>query len=128
MRRILVETARRKRRRKHGGGRQRVDLDRRRPPAAEAPADDLLALDEALDRLAGDGPAAAELVKLRYFAGLTVERGRRGPRHLPRHRRPALGLRPGLAPAATRRHADAGPARRKNSRISVAISAPFVAL
>ncbi len=97
MRRILVENARRKQaeqaRRRTGSG--SISTSRRSPPPA--PDDDLLALDEALDRLAAHDPPAAELVKLRYFAGLTVERGRRGPGHLPRHRRPALGLRPGLA-------------------------------
>jgi RNA polymerase sigma factor (TIGR02999 family) len=69
MRRILVEAARCKGRDKRGGGRRRVELTDY--PAA-APADDLLALDEALDRLAARDPARAELVKLRYFAGLTV--------------------------------------------------------
>ena len=69
MRRILVEAARRKRRIKHGGRRRRVELSDY--PAA-APPDELLALDEALDRLAARDPARAELVKLRYFAGLTV--------------------------------------------------------
>jgi RNA polymerase sigma factor (TIGR02999 family) len=71
MRRILVERARRKRRRRHGGGLARHDLDPDRLAAPGAPAD-LLALDEALDRLAAVAPRAAELVKLRYFAGLTV--------------------------------------------------------
>src|SRR5436305_952810 len=71
MRRILVEAARRKGRDRHGGGRKRVDLD---PAAAPAPQtdDDLLALDEALTRLAATDPAAARLVELRYFAGLTM--------------------------------------------------------
>ena len=71
MRRILVEAARRKNRVRHGGQRNRVDLD-----AAEiespAPPEDLLALDEALDRLASEDADAAELVKLRYFAGMTT--------------------------------------------------------
>jgi RNA polymerase sigma factor (TIGR02999 family) len=69
MRRILVETARRKQRRKHGGGRcrQRPEQD---IPAPELPAW-LLALDEAVDRLAAASPQAAELVKLRYFSGFT---------------------------------------------------------
>ena len=71
MRRILVERARRKARVKHGGGRERVDLD---PSAVTAPEDseELLALDEALDRLAALDPIAARLVQLRYFAGLTI--------------------------------------------------------
>ena len=69
MRRILVESARRKGRVRHGGGRRRVELD---DLAAATPSDDLLALDEALDRLAERDPAKAEVVKLRFFAGLTV--------------------------------------------------------
>jgi RNA polymerase sigma factor (TIGR02999 family) len=71
MRRILVENARRKRSLKHGGDRQRQPLD---PDCLAAPgaADDLLALDEALTRLAATEPQVAELVKLRYFAGLTI--------------------------------------------------------
>src|SRR5947209_19387874 len=70
MRRILVENARKKGRAKRGGGLVRHDLPDSGPPAPEEP-DDLLALDEALDRLAAADPQAAELVKLRYFAGLT---------------------------------------------------------
>ncbi|HVX13696.1 MAG TPA: sigma-70 family RNA polymerase sigma factor [Pirellulales bacterium] len=69
MRRILVDRARRKRRLRHGGGRQREDFDAAEIPV-EAPNVDLLALDEALDGLAGEDPAKAELVKLRFFAGL----------------------------------------------------------
>jgi len=71
MRRILVDNARRKRGLKHGGNRQRQPLD---PDCIAAPqaADDLLALDEALTRLAATEPNVAELVKLRYFAGLTI--------------------------------------------------------
>jgi RNA polymerase sigma factor (TIGR02999 family) len=72
MRRILVETARRKQRIKHGGERPRVDLDEA-CSISSAPSDDLLALDEALAKLAVEAPAKADLVKLRYFAGLTVE-------------------------------------------------------
>ena len=71
MRRILVESARRKSRLKHGGDRQRVDLDSGCLVSA-APSLDLLALDEALSRLAATDPAKAELVKLRFFAGLTM--------------------------------------------------------
>jgi RNA polymerase sigma factor (TIGR02999 family) len=72
MRRILVERARRKGRIQHGGGLRRVDLF---DADAEAPTDDaqVLLLDEALDRLAAARPQAAELVKLRFFAGLTLE-------------------------------------------------------
>ncbi len=71
MRRILVENARRKQRLKHGGRRERVELDSACAVTAE-PSLDLLALDEALARLAADDPMKAELVKLRYFAGLTM--------------------------------------------------------
>jgi RNA polymerase sigma factor (TIGR02999 family) len=72
MRRILVESARSKRSLKRGGGARRVNFDQA-ASLVEEPADDLLALDEALDRLAAEDPAKAEIVKLRYFAGLTVE-------------------------------------------------------
>ena len=71
MRRILVENARRKKRLKHGGQRQRVDLDSA-CAVTEPPSLDLLALDEALTKLAATEPAKAELVKLRFFAGLTM--------------------------------------------------------
>jgi RNA polymerase sigma factor (TIGR02999 family) len=71
MRRILIEQARRKRRSKHGGGRQRVDLDEALL-VAPAPSDDLLSLSDALDRLEAADSPAARLVKLRYFAGLTM--------------------------------------------------------
>src|SRR5579871_4417982 len=72
MRRILVENARRKRRLRHGGGRRRVPLDGQ-DVAVEPADDDLLALDEALGRLATEDATAAELVKLRYYGGLSVE-------------------------------------------------------
>ena len=70
MRRILVEAARRKGRLKHGGNRARVDLDE---TVAPVPDDDLIALDEALAALGREEPEKAELVKLRYFAGLILE-------------------------------------------------------
>ena len=70
MRRILIEAARRKQRERHGGGRQQLTLDGL-DVAAESPDEHLLALSEALDLLAGENPRAAELIKLRYFAGLT---------------------------------------------------------
>ncbi len=73
MRRILVENARRKQRLKHGGDRTRRDFDRERLAAPEA-SEDLLALDEALARLAAVDPQAAELVRLRYFGGLTLKK------------------------------------------------------
>jgi RNA polymerase sigma factor (TIGR02999 family) len=72
MRRLLIDQARRKRRPKHGGGRSRVSLDEALC-LREAPDDDLLALDEALHKLAREEPAKAELVKLHYFAGLSLE-------------------------------------------------------
>jgi RNA polymerase sigma factor (TIGR02999 family) len=72
MRRILVETARRKARLKHGGGRQRCEL-REDDRVSQLPDDRLLALDEALSQLAAAHPELAELVKLRYFAQMTVE-------------------------------------------------------
>ena len=72
MRRILVDQARRKRTDKHGGDRLRVDLAEVEP-AIEGPNIDLVALDEALERLARTDVRKAELVKLRYFVGLTTE-------------------------------------------------------
>jgi RNA polymerase sigma factor (TIGR02999 family) len=72
MRRILVNRARDKGRIKRGGERRRVDLEGLSDPTA-AGADDLLDLAEALDRLAADYPQCAELVKLRFFAGLTLD-------------------------------------------------------
>jgi RNA polymerase sigma factor (TIGR02999 family) len=66
MRRILVDAARRKRRNKHGGGRQRVKLA---DPQAREPEEKLLALDEALTRLAAEDEVAAKVVELRHFTG-----------------------------------------------------------
>jgi RNA polymerase sigma factor (TIGR02999 family) len=71
MRRILIDNARRKGSRKRGGARARVDLDASELCAPEL-REDLLALDEALNRLAATEPEAARLVQLRYFAGLTL--------------------------------------------------------
>src|SRR5262245_56429155 len=71
MRRILVERARRKRRHKHGGQRQRVDFDDALS-LAESRSPDLLALDEVLTRFEAADAEAAQVVKLRYFAGLTM--------------------------------------------------------
>jgi RNA polymerase sigma factor (TIGR02999 family) len=71
MRRILVDAARRKRRPKHGGDRRRVDEDE----AGEAiapPVEDLLALNDALDKLAAEDKVSADLVKLKFFAGLSL--------------------------------------------------------
>jgi RNA polymerase sigma factor (TIGR02999 family) len=72
MRRILIESARHKKRLRHGGNFNRVDLDRF-DVADQSASDELLALDEALDRLAAEDPIVADVVKLRYFAGLTIE-------------------------------------------------------
>ena len=72
MRRILVDNARRKRAQRHGGGQQRLEL-----PDLAAPlppdADQLLAVNDALDKFAALDPKTAELVKLRYFVGMTIE-------------------------------------------------------
>jgi len=72
MRRILVERARRKKAVRHGGDRRKQDVDEATPAAPED-SDDLLALHEALEKLATKDHLKAELVKLRYFAGLTME-------------------------------------------------------
>ncbi|MES2920282.1 MAG: sigma-70 family RNA polymerase sigma factor [Verrucomicrobiota bacterium] len=72
MRRILVESARRKKRIKHGGALERVDLDEIEV-ALPLPEDEVIALDEALDRLAKVDPRSAEVVQLRFFVGLTQE-------------------------------------------------------
>ncbi len=70
MRRILIDNARRKRTQKRGGGLKRQPLE---AVAAPEPDEDLLALDEALEKLAAQDPVKARLVELRYFAGLTAE-------------------------------------------------------
>src|SRR5262245_20531912 len=70
MRRILVERARRKQKQKHGGGRKRVSLNDR--PAIERSPNDLLLLDDVITQLAEEDPAAAALVKLRFYAGFSV--------------------------------------------------------
>jgi RNA polymerase sigma factor (TIGR02999 family) len=76
MRRILVEQARRKGRQKHGGGLPRVDLDLA-DLVSPMPDEDLLALDEALTRLAAADPLRARLVQLRFYAGLSNEEAAR---------------------------------------------------
>jgi RNA polymerase sigma factor (TIGR02999 family) len=73
MRRILVDRARHKQTRKAGGGRRRLDLDEIEPALDEENGDRILALDEALRQLEAEDPRKAELVKLRFFAGLTAE-------------------------------------------------------
>lgn len=87
MRRVLVEQARRKASLKGGGGRQRVSLSQAAPQEAETSAE-LLALNEALEKLEQQSPRKAELVKLRYFAGLTIEEAAK-----------ALGVAPSTANA-----------------------------
>lgn len=88
IRRVLVDRARRKRADKRGGALHRHDVHEL-PIAAPQPDDDLLALDEALDRFAQLEPQKAELVKLRYFVGLTIEEA-------------ASAL--GVSPATAKRH------------------------
>ncbi len=88
MRRILVDNARRKKAEKHGGGLRRHDAADL-PIAGPEPEEDLVALDEALDKFAAIDPQKAELVKLRYFAGLTIEEAAN-----------ALGI----SPATAKRH------------------------
>jgi RNA polymerase sigma factor (TIGR02999 family) len=88
MRRILVEAARRKKAAKHGGGLHRHDANDL-PIAAPPVDDDLVALDESLTRFAQVEPQKAELVKLRYFVGLTIEET-------------AAAL--GISPATAKRH------------------------
>jgi len=72
MRRILIENARRKHRLKRGISQQKVDLDEILA-AVDSPCEDVIALDEALTRLAEEEPVIAELVKLHFFGGLTLE-------------------------------------------------------
>ena len=72
MRRILVEKARRKQRVKHGGEQHRVETDDERL-VCSIPSDQMIALDEALERLGQEEPEKAQLVKLRFFGGLSIE-------------------------------------------------------
>lgn len=72
MRRILIERARRYARQKHGGGQRRVTVDES-VLGVEPRPEELLDLDRALEKLEAQDPAMAQVVKLRYFAGLTVE-------------------------------------------------------
>jgi RNA polymerase sigma factor (TIGR02999 family) len=76
MRRILIDSARRKQRLKRGGARQRINLENA-DIVTEGTSDDIVALDEALAKLAQEDPVKADLVKLRYFAGLTIEQSAR---------------------------------------------------
>jgi RNA polymerase sigma factor (TIGR02999 family) len=72
MRRILIDKARRRRAVRHGGQQQRVDMEEI-DVACPIPDDQLLTVDEALDKLASEHPRQAELVKLRYFVGMTMQ-------------------------------------------------------
>jgi RNA polymerase sigma factor (TIGR02999 family) len=72
MRHILIDSARRKRALRHGGGQARVDVDQV-SIAAPVLEDEMLAVHEVLDKLAAEAPEKAEVVKLRYFQGLTLE-------------------------------------------------------
>jgi RNA polymerase sigma factor (TIGR02999 family) len=78
MRRILINRARDKMRRKRGGGWKRLDLDQL-TVADQAADDELVALDESLGRLARENPTCAELVKLHFFAGLTLDEAAAAP-------------------------------------------------
>jgi RNA polymerase sigma factor (TIGR02999 family) len=71
MRRILIEAARRKQRRRHGGGLRREEL-RESHLVLERPSEEMLAVNEALEKLAREDGLAADLVKLRYFVGMTL--------------------------------------------------------
>ena len=73
MRRILIDNARRKKSLKRGGGHRPVDFEEALAVDDAAQAQEMLALDEALAKLAQQDPTKADLVKLRYFAGLTIE-------------------------------------------------------
>ena len=84
---------------RHGGDRQRLDLTRQQL-AKEAPDDRLLDLDEALT-LSRGRTAVAAVVKLRYFAGLTIEEAAAASEHLRANRQSPLGLRQGVAVPAT---------------------------
>ena len=71
MRRILIEVARRKQRQRHGGGQAREELDESRL-VLERPSDEMLAVNEALERLTHEDALAADVAKLRYFVGMTL--------------------------------------------------------
>ena len=96
MRRILMDNARRKARVKHGGDRRQVPLNEFELTAGESP-ETLLLIHDALDRLAGEDPTAAEVVHLCYFAGLTVEQVARCSGGFSRNGIPPVDLREGLA-------------------------------
>jgi len=81
IRRILIDNARRKKAQRHGGGKERIDISELELAVA-AKDDELLAVDEALENLAAEEKQLAELVKLRFFVGLTNKGGRRDSRRL----------------------------------------------
>ena len=95
MRRILVESARRRRRIKRGGDLQRVELDSEMLAVSERD-ERLIALDEALDQFAAVEPQKAELLKLRTFGGLSLERSGQSARNRPVHGGLLVGVRSGL--------------------------------
>ena len=103
MRRILIDRAREKRSEKRGGTRKRLDIDAI-DVAVQASPDQLLAIDDALAKLTRADPAAARLVELRYFAGLTVEESGEGSRHIHCNGIQTLELRPCLAPQRASRN------------------------
>jgi RNA polymerase sigma factor (TIGR02999 family) len=72
MRRILIDAARRRRSLKRGGAAERIELDESLL-VRDAPSEEMLAINEALDLLAAENPTAADLVKLRYFVGMTMD-------------------------------------------------------
>jgi len=96
MRRILVDFARRKQRPKHGGERHRVDLDEV-CCLTDDRASELLALHAALEKLEAESPEKAQLVKLRYFAGMSHQEAAQAI-GISRNRRPLLGLRKSVPP------------------------------
>ena len=100
MRRILVENARRKGRLRLGGDRKRNELGDFDAVTLSS-GDEILDLDQALTQLADQEPRAAEMVKLRYFAGLTLEETARDAGRIPPDRKAGLGLRPCLVESGT---------------------------
>jgi RNA polymerase sigma factor (TIGR02999 family) len=73
MRRILIDRARRRKAQRHGGGQERIDIDELDIISPAQSDDEMLGVNHALDRLAEVEPAKAQLVKLRYFAGMSIE-------------------------------------------------------
>ena len=100
MRRILIEEARRKNLPKHGGGRRRIDLNEAHRLLETS--EDLLLIDDALDRLSAEDATAVEIVKLRLYAGLSVEEAAERAGRGPGHGLSALEFRPRVAPLRTR--------------------------